>query len=180
MIVTADEELAARVRLLRSHGMTALSWDRQRGHAAGYDVVALGFNYRIDEPRAALGLRRLERLDAENARRRRHDAAYRAALDGVVACASPPRPGADAAHHLFTIVLDDAVDRDGFRRRLADGGIQTSVHYPPAHRFSIHAQDALLPNTEEYADHTVTLPLFAHMTEGQLQLVVDAVVAATR
>ena len=54
MVVTDDDELAARMRLLRSHGMTTLTWDRHRGHASGYDVVALGFNYRIDEPRAAL------------------------------------------------------------------------------------------------------------------------------
>ena len=57
------------MRLLRSHGMTTLTWDRHRGHASGYDVVDLGFNYRIDEPRAALARRRLERLDADNARR---------------------------------------------------------------------------------------------------------------
>ena len=58
--------LAERMRLLRSHGMTTLTWDRHRGHASGYDVVALGFNYRIDEPRAALGRVRLGRLDREN------------------------------------------------------------------------------------------------------------------
>jgi dTDP-4-amino-4,6-dideoxygalactose transaminase len=54
MVITDDAELAARMRLLRSHGMTTLTWDRHRGHASGYDVVALGYNYRIDEPRAAL------------------------------------------------------------------------------------------------------------------------------
>ena len=56
-VVTDDDALAERMRLLRSHGMTTLTWDRHRGHAAGYDVVALGFNYRIDEPRAALAHR---------------------------------------------------------------------------------------------------------------------------
>src|SRR5947209_17278592 len=67
LIVTDDDDLAARVRLLRSHGMTTLSWDRHRGHASTYDVVALGFNYRIDEPRAALAARRLARPDPEHA-----------------------------------------------------------------------------------------------------------------
>jgi dTDP-4-amino-4,6-dideoxygalactose transaminase len=52
-VVTDDDDVAARMRLLRSHGMTSLSWDRHRGHATRYDVVELGFNYRIDEPRAA-------------------------------------------------------------------------------------------------------------------------------
>ena len=55
MVVTADGALAERVRRLRSHGMTALSWDHERGHAAGYDVAVTGFNYRLDEPRAAIG-----------------------------------------------------------------------------------------------------------------------------
>ena len=53
MIVTDDDELAARLRLLRSHGMTTLTWDRHRGHASSYDVVLPGFNYRLDEVRAA-------------------------------------------------------------------------------------------------------------------------------
>jgi dTDP-4-amino-4,6-dideoxygalactose transaminase len=181
MVTTADDELAARIRLLRSHGMTTLSWDRHRGHAAGYDVVALGYNYRLDEPRAAMGLRRLGRLDAENDRRRELDASYRAALDGMVACASPAFPDARSAHHLFTIVLESDVDRDDFRRRLADRRVQTSVHYPPVHRFSVHAGgDRDLPLTEDYADRTVTLPLFAHMTGEQQDLVVEAVSATLR
>ena len=83
MVVTDDDEIAARIRLLRSHGMTTLTWDRHRGHASGYDVVALGFNYRIDEPRAALVQNRLGRLDQENARRSEVDAAYRSAVAGI-------------------------------------------------------------------------------------------------
>ena len=181
MVTTSDEELAARVRLLRSHGMTTLTWDRHRGHAAGYDVVALGYNYRLDEPRAALGMRRLDRLDAENRRRRQLDAAYRTALDGIARCTSPALPGDASAHHLFTIVLEEDVDRDDFRRRLAERGLQTSVHYPPVHRFSMHAGDHReLPLTEAYGDRTVTLPMFAHMTDGQQQLVIEAVIAALR
>src|SRR3954447_26851230 len=74
VVVTDDDDLAAQVRLLRSHGMTTLTWDRHRGHASGYDVVALGFNYRMDEPRAALAARRLARLDADNDARRALDA----------------------------------------------------------------------------------------------------------
>ena len=174
MVATADDELAARVRLLRSHGMTTLSWDRHRGRASGYDVVALGYNYRLDEPRAAIGLRRLERLDAENERRRELDAAYRERLDTIVACGSPPRPGATSAHHIFTIVLHEGTPRDAFRSTLAERGVQTSVHYPPVHCFSIYAGGHRdLPLTEAYAERTVTLPLFAHMTAAQQDLVVE-------
>jgi dTDP-4-amino-4,6-dideoxygalactose transaminase len=180
MVVTDDDEVAARVRLLRSHGMTTLSWDRHRGHASGYDVVDLGFNYRIDEPRAALARRRLARLDADNARRAELDARYRELLAGVdgLTRALPPVPGAQLAHHLFTIVLDDGVGRAPFREELAARGVQTSVHYPPAHRFSIYAAAVDLPVTEAYAARAVTLPLFATMTLAQQNEVVDAVRAA--
>ncbi|HEX7300632.1 MAG TPA: DegT/DnrJ/EryC1/StrS family aminotransferase [Solirubrobacteraceae bacterium] len=180
MVVTDDDEVAARMRLLRSHGMTTLSWDRHRGHASAYDVVALGFNYRIDEPRAALARRRLARLDEENARRAALDARYRELLGGVegVTPALAPVAGARLAHHLFAVVLEDGADRDGFRELLAARGIQTSVHYPPVHRFSIYAGDADLPLTDGYSARAVTLPMFATMTLEQQDAVVDAVRAA--
>jgi dTDP-4-amino-4,6-dideoxygalactose transaminase len=167
-VVTDDDELAERMRLARSHGMTTLTWDRHRGHASSYDVVALGFNYRIDEPRAALAAARLERLDAENARRGELVARYRERMpDGVV-------PTASGGLHIFTVVVDG--DRDAIRAGMADRGVQTSVHYPPAHRFSIYAGEVLAV-TEEYAERTLTLPLFADMTEAQQDLVLDALAA---
>jgi dTDP-4-amino-4,6-dideoxygalactose transaminase len=182
LVTTDDDELAAQMRLLRSHGMTTLTWDRHRGHATGYDVVALGFNYRLDEPRATLATRRLARLDTENEARRRLDERYRAALGELgVTCALAPVEGLRSAHHLFTIVLDEGADRDAFRAALADRGVQTSVHYPPVHGFSIHAaaaRGAELPLTDAYAARAVTLPLFPHMTDSQHDVVVEAVAAA--
>jgi dTDP-4-amino-4,6-dideoxygalactose transaminase len=180
MVVTDDDDVAARMRLLRSHGMTTLTWDRHRGHASAYDVVELGFNYRIDEPRAALGRRRLARLDDDNARRAELDERYRELLGGVdgLVPALPTLEGARLAHHLFTTVLDEDVDRARFRETLAVRGVQTSVHYPPAHRFSIHATDAELPVTDAYGDRAVTLPMFATMTIDQQNEVVEAVRAA--
>jgi dTDP-4-amino-4,6-dideoxygalactose transaminase len=180
MVVTDDDEAAARMRLLRSHGMTTLTWDRHRGHASGYDVVDVGFNYRIDEPRAALARRRLERLDADNARRAMLDARYRELLAGVggLTPALAPVPDAQLAHHLFTVVLEEGMERAGFREALATRGIQTSVHYPPAHRFSIYAGDRDLPVTDDYGARAVTLPMFATMTNDQQDEVVDAIRAA--
>jgi dTDP-4-amino-4,6-dideoxygalactose transaminase len=178
MVVCDDDELAARLRLLRSHGMTSLTWDRHRGHASSYDVVALGFNYRIDEPRAALARRRLGRLDAENERRAQLDARYRAALDDVegLVPALPDAAGVHSAHHLFSVVLDPEVDRARFRETLAGRGIQTSLHYPPVHHFSTYAEGAAdLPVSDAYGARAVTLPLFATMTEVQQDAVLDAV-----
>ena len=178
-VVTDDDDLDRRLRLLRSHGMTTLSWDRHRGHATAYDVVALGFNYRIDEPRAALAATRLQRLDADNRHRARLDAVYRERLEPLdLACAISAEPPVSSAHHLFCVVLDDGRDRDDFRARLAGARVQTSVHYPPVHRFSIYGDQPPLPLTEAYAARTVTLPLFAHMTAAQQDQVVAAVSAA--
>lgn len=182
IVISDDEQFAARMRLLRSHGMTTLTWDRHRGHASSYDVVALGYNYRIDEPRAALARVRLERLDSENDRRRQLDARYRELLGGIgqISLTSAPGPRLRSSHHLFTIVLDGGLDRDAFRAELAQRGVQTSVHYPPAHRFSIYREGAPdLPITDAYAARAVTLPMFAHMTLDQQELVVEAVTEAT-
>jgi dTDP-4-amino-4,6-dideoxygalactose transaminase len=176
-VVTDDDDLAARMKLLRSHGMTTLTWDRHRGHAAGYDVVQLGFNYRIDEPRAALATVRLARLDAENARRAELDARYRDLLAGVPGIT----PTAGPALHIFTATLDPEIDRDALRAALADREIQTSLHYPPVHRFSIYADGAPdLPLTDAYAARAVTLPFFAGMTDTQQDLVVEALAASSK
>jgi dTDP-4-amino-4,6-dideoxygalactose transaminase len=183
MVVTHDGALAERLRLLRSHGMTTLTWDRHCGHAASYDVVALGYNYRIDEPRAALGRARLARLDDENRRRHELDIRYRELLGDIdgVGLLQPPVPNLICSHHLFAIVLEEGVDRDRFRGKLADRAVQTSVHYPPVHRFSIYREHAPeMPVTDAYATRSVTLPMFAHMTHEQQDLVVEAVRDAAR
>ncbi len=174
MLVTDDDELVARARLLRSHGMTTLTWDRHRGHASGYDVVEPGFNYRIDEPRATLAIARLARLDADNARRAAAAALYRERLDGLdgITPTAPAPEGSQSANHLFTAVLDEGVDRDAVREALAEAGVQTSMHYPPIHRFSAYRSEVALPLTEEYARRAVTLPLFPGIGEEQIELVV--------
>jgi dTDP-4-amino-4,6-dideoxygalactose transaminase len=181
VLVTDDDEVAARVRLLRSHGMTSLSRDRYDRRATDYDVVALGFNYRLDEPRAELASRRLVRLDAENACRAVLVGRYRDALGDLpgLAVALPAHRDEQPAHHLFTVVLDDRLDRAAFRASLAGRGIETSVHYPPVHRLALYADGARsLPTTERYGAQAVTLPLFAHMSSAQVDLVCDAVADA--
>jgi dTDP-4-amino-4,6-dideoxygalactose transaminase len=80
MLVTDRDDLAEKLRLLRSHGMTSLTYDRHQGHAFSYDVVALGYNHRIDEIRSALGLAQLAKLADNNAQRRPWTHAYWDAL----------------------------------------------------------------------------------------------------
>jgi dTDP-4-amino-4,6-dideoxygalactose transaminase len=180
MVVTDDDDVAAQIKLLRSHGMTSLTWDRHRGHASGYDVVELGFNYRIDEARAALATARLARLDADNDLRAAAAESYRSGLsqlDGVTAT-MPPVSGGRSAHHLFTVLLSESTDRDAVRAELAEQRIQTSLHYPPIHRFTAYDVEADVPLTEEYAERAITLPLFPTITEEQIGMVLTALAGA--
>jgi dTDP-4-amino-4,6-dideoxygalactose transaminase len=182
MVVTGDAELADRVRLLRSHGMTALSWDRAHGHAAGYDVLASGFNYRLDEARAAIGLVQLARLDAGNAARARLTDLYRERLAGVAGLTVPRAaapPQTTSAEHLAVVVLPRGTERAAIRGALAERRIQTSVHYPPIHGFSAYRGPGRpLPRTDDLGDRLLTLPLFPHMTEAQVHYVADALIDA--
>jgi len=179
MIVTDDDEIAQSLRLLRSHGMTTLTWERHRGHAASYDVVERGFNYRLDELRAAIGHYQLRRLPDENARRRELTARYRERLHGANGISIPfgeLDEHSVSAHHLAVALLSDG-KRDDVRAALADRRIQTSVHYPPIHLFTYYAELGArrpLPRTEAVAERVVTLPLYGHMTDEQSDLVVDA------
>lgn len=184
MVVTDDAGLADRVRLLRSHGMTTLTWDRQRGHAAGYDVLASAFNYRMDELRAAIGLVQLSRLAAGNAARARLAERYRERLDHVAGLTVPFAGGAAhevSAHHLAVVVLPRRTARAELRAELAARRIQTSVHYPPIHRFSAYEELGVnrpLPRTDDLGERVLTLPLFPHMTGEQVDEVAGALIAA--
>jgi dTDP-4-amino-4,6-dideoxygalactose transaminase len=182
MVVTDDDELAERLRLLRSHGMTTLTWDRHRGHAASYDVAARGFNYRLDEVRATVGLVQLRRLPEENAARARIAARYREALHGEHGLMMPfGRVDGErtSSNHLAVVLLPGGSDRDGVRTALADRGVQTSVHYPPIHRFSAYAAARRgLPRTDAVAGRLLTLPLYGRMNDEQVEAVVEGLLSA--
>jgi dTDP-4-amino-4,6-dideoxygalactose transaminase len=184
MVVTDNDELAEKLRLLRSHGMTTLTWDRHRGHASSYDVVTAGLNYRLDEMRAAIGLVQLGRLPDENTARARISARYREALDGTDGMSMPFREKDDRrepSHHLAVVLLPQGADRDAIRSSLRDKGIQTSVHYPPIHLFTYYRETVAprpLPQTEAIAERLLTLPLFGRMTNEQVDAVVGGLLEA--
>jgi dTDP-4-amino-4,6-dideoxygalactose transaminase len=183
MIVTDDADMAARLRLLRSHGMTTLTWARHQGHAHSYDVVARGFNYRLDELRAAIGLVQLRRLHDGNQARARIVARYRQGLDGTNGLTIPFAPEdreASSAHHLAVVVLPEDGLQAPMRSFLNERGIQTSIHYPPIHRFSEYAAQPgrRLPVTDRISRRILTLPLYAHMRDEQVEIVINGVLDA--
>jgi len=180
MIITDDDELAEKVRLLRSHGMTTLTWQRHKGHAATYDVIALGYNYRIDEIRSALGLVQLSKVVEGNKKRTRVVEEYRKRLADIPEVAVPfiGHPG-KSSYHIFPVLLDPEINRDSVLARMKVKQIQTSIHYPAAHLFtyiksSLKTKKGLLPVTEEIADRVLTLPLFPDMTAEQVGIVIIA------
>ena len=178
VLLTDDDELAERVRLMRWHGVTRSIWERHRASTDSYGVSGLGFNYRIDDPRAALARSRLRRLDDDNSRRAAIASLYRdqlGELGGISMLAAPPE-GARVSNSMFAVVLDEDVDRGAFRDSLAQRGIQTSVHFSPVHRFELYADSgAELPLSDAFAARTVSLPMFPEMEEGQQALVIEAV-----
>lgn len=179
MVTTANEQFAERVRLLRSHAMTSSTWDRHRGHDPAYDVVDIGFNFRLDEPRAALGLSRLARLADSIEARRATVRLYRerlADVDGVELCFDD-QAVERSSHFAFPVLLRDRETRDRFRDELKAGGIQTTW-YPALHKFSgyrDYAPPEGLPRVSEAADRHCALPLSAQMTEAEVDVVVDVV-----
>jgi len=183
MIITNDEAFEKRLRLLRSHGMTTVTWDRHKGRAWSYDVVDLGYNYRIDEIRSALGLVQLGKLAANNERRRHLTQVYRDALQELTPQISVPFRGhaGISAAHLMPVLLPSGTNRVRFMEKMKAQGIQTSIHYPPIHTFTAYNEENekyILPQTEAIAEREITLPLYPAMTEEDVISVVQALVQA--
>ncbi len=153
MVVTDRDDLAEKIRLQRSHGMTSLTYDRHKGHAFSYDVVDLGFNYRIDEIRSALGLAQLKKLKWNNEQRKILTHGYWEGLEDIeLGLPFKTEERGEPAYHIFPVVLPKHVNREDFMTGLRDAGIQSSIHYRPIHTFSYYRSrigDFHLPITEE-------------------------------
>lgn len=181
VIATDHSDLADRIRLLRSHGMTSLTWGRYYGYAQSYDVVALGYNYRMDEMHAALGIVQLAKLDANNRRRLDIIQRYQKSLNDLTSIHVPFRHSfGTSSGHLFVIMLSNNINRNYFIERLKQAGIQTSLHYPPVHLFDYYRKrfgfnEGMLPQTEYASNHLVTLPLFPSMSDEQVDWIINTV-----
>ena len=181
MITTQDDTVAERLRILRSHGMTSMTWDRHKGHAWSYDVTDLGYNYRIDEIRSALGLVQLGKLPANNSRRQELTGLYRDTLAEIVPDVIMPFALANgrSAFHILPILLPNGANRLIFMDEMKVLGIQTSIHYPPVHTFQAFSREDFphedLNVTNDLAAREVTLPLYPGMTDDNLLQVVNAV-----
>lgn len=176
MVAAQDGGAAARMKMFRSHGIIRAAHD-----VAHYDMVDLGYNYRIPDILCALGLSQLSKLHRFVRRRREIAAWYDAKLPGLSPHLSlvPPAPG-EPALHLYQVLIDyDALGRErrAVMEQLAARGIGTQVHYIPVHlqpyyaaRYGVES----LPGAEAWHRRTLSLPIFPAMTEPDVDRVVEA------
>ena len=183
-LITDDDALADRLRLLRSHGMTTLTLDRYQGRAFSYDVTEAGFNYRLDEIRAALMRAQLRKLPEFLARRRELFRHYVSRLvDSPIAVPFVGGRFGDALPtvgvHLMPVLLPLKTDRLGVMEYLKKRGIQTSIHYPLVHEFAAYrANVQSLPRTEQLGRRQLSLPFYPAMQIADVELVVGCLVEA--
>jgi dTDP-4-amino-4,6-dideoxygalactose transaminase len=178
MVSTRDPELFQKCKNLRSHGMTVASFDRMKGRAATYDVVEPGFNYRIDEIRASLGLVQLAKLPEANAARATLVAHYFTRLDTMSKFLDIPFRLYDRGtptYHIMPILLSKKIGRAALIELMKEDGIQTSIHYPSIQSFTAYKDKVgLTPKSQYISEHELTLPLYPTMTIAEVDLVCDS------
>ncbi len=183
MVTTNDAKLAETLRRFRNHGISSDARQRQSAGQWHYEMVLLGFNYRLPDIVCALGIQQLKRLDANLARRREVAAAYTAAfreMPGVI----PPavRSGVNPAWHLYPIRLDLeklTADRAEIFRALRAENIGVNVHYIPVHlhpyyRDRFGYQGGEFPVAEDAYARLISLPMFHGMSDQDVEDVIRA------
>ncbi|GEA16627.1 UDP-4-amino-4,6-dideoxy-N-acetyl-beta-L-altrosami ne transaminase [Moorella sp. E308F] len=185
MIVTSDAAMARRMRIFRNHGITADHHQRATRGTWYYEVVDLGYNYRITDFQCALGISQLRKLPAWLARRRELARQYDEALAAIQGV-SPlkVRPEVSHAYHLYVVRLDREylrVERAGVFRALRERGIGVNVHYIPVHLHPFYREKfgtgpGLCPVAEAAYEEILSLPLFPQMIEDDVNTVVRCLV----
>ncbi|HEX2141558.1 MAG TPA: DegT/DnrJ/EryC1/StrS family aminotransferase [Candidatus Limnocylindria bacterium] len=164
MVTTADAELAERVRLLREHGMKVR-----------YHHDTLGYNFRMTDIHAAIGLAQLPKLPDYNRRRRQIAGRYDAELRGVIT--PHVRSGVTHVYHQYTIRV---ARRDEFAERLRERGVGSGIYYPiPVHRQKPFVEmgygDQSFPVTERLTEQVLSIPVHPSLTDAEVGTVIEAV-----
>jgi dTDP-4-amino-4,6-dideoxygalactose transaminase len=184
MITTADAGAAARMKVMRLHGIDRDAWDRYNRDDPGwyYEVIAPGFKYNMTDIAAAMGIEQLRRSEDLWARRAAIAGRYREGLAGTgIEPLRVDRPGDRHAWHLFVVRLPEGLARDDLVAALAAAGIGTSVHFIPLHRMPYYRDTYRLsgdrfPGAEAYYASCLSLPIYTRMSDAD----VDRVLAACR
>lgn len=178
MLLSRDSEVIRKARRLRAHGMSSDTLTRHKGHAFSYDVNQLGYNYRMDEIRAAIGLAQLTKLKKWNTKRNEISKIYRELLEnGRLGVRIPFDEKHNSTAHLMPIILPQRTERNKLMQSLKEDGIQSSIHYPPIHQFTYYREkfpNITLSITEEFCRRELTMPLHPLLTVDDVQYIVDA------
>jgi perosamine synthetase len=178
MITTDDPDKARRMRAFRNHGITTDHRQREAAGAWHYEMVELGFNYRLTDMQCALGLSQLRKLPGWVARRRQIAARYDEAFADLPAVRPlAVRPGAEHAYHLYVVRV---ADRKRAFTALRAAGIGVNVHYIPVYLHPFYAErfgtrPGLCPVAESAYERILSLPIFPKMTDHDIERVVGAV-----
>lgn len=179
MLVTNNEAYFNRTKLLRSHGMTTMSYERAKGHSTAYDVVEFGYNYRMDDIRAAIGIVQLDKIEQDLQQRADVRKWF---IEGLKDCEDIIIPFQNysefSSNYIFPIVLKNANSerRDAIRTKLGDAGIQTSVHYPAVHHFSIYKTFYReLQVTDRLVDSFITLPMYSKLSKDEVSYICSTI-----
>ncbi len=186
MFCSNDQELLARIRQLKFHGLGVDAYDRQTfGRSPQAQVLEPGFKYNMTDISAVLGIRQLARVEEFNRRRRCLATLYREKLSGIEAIIPLSDPDYEFTHswHLFIVRIDtekSGMSRDGFMNELKKRNIGTGLHFRAAHLQKYYSDKmgewkGMLPETEWNSERIFSLPLFPDMTEGDVCDVIDAV-----
>ncbi|HKQ45283.1 MAG TPA: UDP-4-amino-4,6-dideoxy-N-acetyl-beta-L-altrosamine transaminase [Rhizomicrobium sp.] len=183
MAVTNDAVMAAQMRRFRNHGIDSDHSAREAKGAYAYDMVELGYNYRLPDVQCALGMTQLARLSDWVAARQRIARLYDESLAGLAAI-TPLKTHDDRTHayHLYVVKLADGVDRDRIFAHLRSQGIGANVHYGPVHLHSFYRKrgyaPGIAPVAEAASKQILTLPMFPAMREGDVARVARALAEA--
>lgn len=175
MITTKHESIYKKLKLLRSHGMTTLSYERSKGHSTSYEINEIGYNYRLDDIRASIGIIQLQKLNKDISKRQKIRKFYIEKLKENPFIIIPFQDYKEfSSNYIFPIILknSDLKKRDFIRNELHLKGIQTSIHYPPVHRFQVFKNDYVqLPNTDYVSNNQITLPMYSSLTKKNVYFI---------
>ncbi len=187
MVTTNDVAVADRVRMLRSHGASVSDLDRHQAKGLVFEEYReLGYNYRMTDIQAAIGVEQLKRLDDLLTRRRAVAGRYNTAFCKVAQIQTPAEPAyAQHAYQSYAIRLRPGgrITRDGMMRELIDAGVTCRRGIPPIHLEPLYLSRGRvsLPITEAVASESIFLPMYASLPEADQAQVIDAVIRiATR
>jgi UDP-4-amino-4,6-dideoxy-N-acetyl-beta-L-altrosamine transaminase len=174
MVTTNSEAVYKQLSLLRSHGITKEDMSENPG-GWFYEMQTLGFNYRLTDFQAALGITQLARNERGVSRRNAIAVTYKKAFEGKIKYQSLPANSLNA-HHLFVI---EVADRKGLYDYLHENKIYAQIHYIPVHQLpyykTIGYQDADLKNADQYYSKCISLPMFPTLTDEEQAFVIEKV-----